>query len=155
MAFFSKFAFYPITPDENLNEKFRIKALMKYAHCLDGIRPIIRLKTVRVGCTDIESGFFEFSEIRFGNPSDFSAECFRKWDYKVMKIGKLQLYPDNHCGVDAVRFALVRCQGKCLIVSGPAFRPYFPINIFLVKLDDSIPSLSPRYIFSNLFGQSR
>ena len=114
VAIFKKFAFYPVTTELNLNEKFRIKALMKYAHCTDGIRPVIRLKSLRVGCNDISTGFFEFSEIRFGNPSDYSIECFRKWDFKVAKIGKLQLYPDNHCGVDAVKFALVRCQGNRL-----------------------------------------
>ena len=33
-----------------------------------------------IDCDDVESGFFEFSEIRFGRASDYSEECFRRWD---------------------------------------------------------------------------
>ena len=30
---------------------------------------------------------------------------------RVERIGKLQKYPQYHCGMDAVKFALERCEG--------------------------------------------
>ena len=72
------------------------------------------LKGLRVGCEDIETGFFEFPAIRLGRASPFSNECFRKWDGNVMRIGKLQVYPQDHCGSNAVKFALETCAGLFL-----------------------------------------
>ena len=34
----------------------------------------------KIDCNDIQSGYFEYSEIRFGRASDYSEECFRRWD---------------------------------------------------------------------------
>ena len=34
-----------------------------------------------------------------------------KHDDRVERIGKLQKYPQYHCGMDAVKFALERCEG--------------------------------------------
>lgn len=111
----------------------------------------------KIDCNDIQSGYFEYSEIRFGRASDYSEECFRRWDTRfrventhiitltqppgpqnaspsgrrviftplssdkqildpisfnrVQRIGKLQKYPKYHCGMDAVKFALQRCEG--------------------------------------------
>ena len=41
-------------------------------------------KSSIIDCDDITSGFFAYSEIRFGRPSDYSEECFRKWDSRNM-----------------------------------------------------------------------
>jgi len=83
---FKKFAFYPIVVNDfearKMNSQFRTRALSKYGNCKI-IKPAfmgLKLVSSIIDCDDITSGFFAYSEIRFGRPSDYSEECFRKWD---------------------------------------------------------------------------
>ena len=50
----------------------------------------------------------------FTEPRQFALQkCHKlvKHGDRVERIGKLQKYPQYHCGMDAVKFALERCEG--------------------------------------------
>ena len=55
------------------------------------------VKSSIIDCDDITSGFFAYSEIRFGRPSDYSEECFRKWDSRnLFKSTNVTIFRNRH-----------------------------------------------------------
>ena len=61
----------------------------------------------------------------------------RSQSNRVERIGKLQKYPKYHCGMDAVKFALQRCEGmvinlcQCLLFEN-FFLEWNPFGSYLI-----------------------
>ena len=61
-------------------EEIECFPLVLIVHVLWIFKIIWTLPYSKIDCADIQSGYFEYSEIRFGRASEYSDECFRKWD---------------------------------------------------------------------------